>query len=46
VLQLLFELDEKTIREAIRTSEQKLTPPQLSTVALALHSDHLDTATW
>ena len=46
VLQLLFELDETGIRESIQTAEQKTTPPQPSTLALALRSDHLDTATW
>lgn len=46
ILQLLFELDEQTIRESVQASEQKLNQKNLSTLALALHSDHLDTAIW
>ncbi|CAF0870949.1 unnamed protein product [Rotaria sordida] len=46
ILQLLFELDEKTIREAVRVAEQKLSPQNLSTLALAVRYDHLDSAIW
>jgi ankyrin repeat protein len=46
ILQLLFELDENTVRESIRTLEQKTSPTNLSTLALALQSDHLDSAIW
>ncbi|CAF3574213.1 unnamed protein product, partial [Rotaria sordida] len=46
ILQLLFELDEKTIREAVRVAEQRLSPQNLSTLALAVRYDHLDSAIW
>jgi ankyrin repeat protein len=46
VLQLLLELDENIIRESIRVSEEKADQHNLSTLALALHSDHLDAAIW
>lgn len=46
VLQLLFELDEPTIRESTRLSEQKPNEQGESTLAMALRSDHLDCAIW
>lgn len=46
VLKLLFELDEMTIREAVRAIEQKQNQQNLSTLALAVRYDHLSTATW
>jgi len=46
ILQLLFELDEQTIRESIQLSEQKLNQQTVSILALALRSDHLDAANW
>ncbi|CAF2762566.1 unnamed protein product [Rotaria sp. Silwood2] len=46
ILQLLFELGEIPIREAIRVAEQKSGPENLSTLALAVRFDHLDSAIW
>jgi ankyrin repeat protein len=46
VLQLLLELDENIIRESIRVTEEKADQHNLSTLALALYSDHLDAAIW
>ncbi len=46
ILKLLFELDETTVRESIRVSEQKVNQQNMSTLAFALRSDHLDTAIW
>lgn len=46
VLQLLFELDEQTVRESVRLSEEKSNEQSESTLAMALRSDHLDCATW
>jgi ankyrin repeat protein len=44
VLQLLFELNEDTIRESVQTIEQQ--ENKLSILALALRADHLESATW
>lgn len=46
ILRLLFELGEGTVRESVRTVEQKLSPQNFSTLALAIRNDHLDTAKW
>ncbi|CAF0768923.1 unnamed protein product [Adineta steineri] len=46
VLQLLFELDETTIRESVQAIEQKPNQENTSIIGLALRSDHLDSATW
>ncbi|CAF1164045.1 unnamed protein product [Rotaria magnacalcarata] len=46
ILRLLFELGEETVRASVRTVEQKLTPQNFSTLALAIHNDHLDAAKW
>jgi ankyrin repeat protein len=46
ILKLLFELDETKVRESIRLSEEKANQQTMSTLALALRSDHLDTASW
>ena len=46
VLQLLFELDETTIRESIQFEEQKPEYKQASTLASTLRTDHLETAVW
>jgi len=43
VLELLFELDEKKVRESNQLAQQKSSP---STLALALQYDHLDVASW
>lgn len=46
ILRLLLDLGEKTIRETVRSVEQKENKQNLSTVALAICNDHLDTAVW
>lgn len=46
ILQLLFDLDEHTVRESVQQAEQKFNQNHSSTLALALQSDHLDTAIW
>ncbi len=46
ILQLLLTLDEQTIRESVQVAEEKSNQQNLSPLALALYSDHLDAAIW
>lgn len=46
VLQLLFELDEPTVRESTRLAELRPNEHGESTLAMALRTDHLDCAIW
>lgn len=46
ILKLLFELDEKSIRDAVQVAEENRTGVSPSLITLALRADHLETATW